>query len=185
MPLLVAIVLAAGVAGCSTAAASFSPTGPCTVDGREPGAYPTLEALVPKHFDGRSPTTLDSGRNCTAENLGTLTGHNVTELRFAGATWQDTDSNGITLAVFQAPGLDPSWIGEWYEASARAGQQTTGFTPTRPTIDGRQAYRLDLLNDETPQTVIVWPSADGSVTQVVLAAGESEARIQLAIHEFP
>src|SRR4029450_10729414 len=35
------------VAACGSGqAASFDPTGPCTTDGRAPGAYPDLEALV-------------------------------------------------------------------------------------------------------------------------------------------
>ena len=178
-------VLAVLVAGCSTASAAFSPTGPCLVDGRQPGAYPALEALVPRQYDGRPPAKLDSGRNCTPANLGTLVDHGVTQLRFAGATWQDSDTQAITLAVFQAPGLDPAWIGEWYEASARQGKLTQGFAPSRPIIDGRQGYRLDLMNNEIPQTVIAWPSASGGVTQVVLAAGESEDRIQAAIRAFP
>src|SRR5829696_7976741 len=44
---------------------SFDPTGDCTTDGRAPGAYPELEALVPTRYQGVPPGTLDSGRNCT------------------------------------------------------------------------------------------------------------------------
>ena len=37
---------------------------------RSPGAYPDLEALVPKLYHGAPPETLDSGRNCTPASLG-------------------------------------------------------------------------------------------------------------------
>src|SRR5262245_38022243 len=80
-------------------AASFDPDGPCTGDGRMPGAYPSLEALVPRDVGGSAPTTVDSGRNCTDRALGSLAGHGVDELRFAGATWETGTSSGVTLAV--------------------------------------------------------------------------------------
>ena len=62
---------------------SFDPTGDCTTDGRAPGAYPDLEALVPTKFMNAAPGTLDSGRNCTATNLGSLAqaGHQGGPLR--------------------------------------------------------------------------------------------------------
>ena len=46
-----------------------------------------LEALIPSTFEGRGPETLDSGRNCTAENLGVLADAGITEVRYAGGAW--------------------------------------------------------------------------------------------------
>ena len=155
------------------------------------GAYPDLEALVPGALSGRLPTSLDSGRNCSTANLGTLAGRGVREVRFAGAVWTDRPQSGVTLAVFRAPGLLADWMGEWYEASARAGRVTGGIRVTKLTVAGRQANRLDLVNGESTQVVITWPaapgtaSAAGSVVNVVIAADEPEARIQEAIAAFP
>jgi hypothetical protein len=131
--LLVLILLLGLVAGaCSSApAATFSAAGPCLADGRAPGAYPNLEALIPKALDGRAPDHLDSGRNCSAANLGTLASHGVTQVMFAGGAWTDSATQGVTLAVFTAPGLQAAWLGEWYEASARAAKDTQNFVPTR------------------------------------------------------
>src|SRR6476620_3644704 len=97
--LLVALVAAA----CSSA--TFDPSGPCTTDGRAAGAYPDLEALVPRTLDGRPPDTLDSGRNCSAAALSTLGGHGVKELKFAGSTWSSGPDAGTSIAVFSAPKL--------------------------------------------------------------------------------
>ena len=69
-----ALVLALVLAACGTATpvASFDPASACTTDGRMPGAYPELEALLPAAYEGKAPATVDSGRNCTPAALGTL-----------------------------------------------------------------------------------------------------------------
>ena len=73
------------VACAGGAAASFDPTGPCKADGSAPGAYPALEALIPTTYRRRArPRPLDSGRNCTPENLGSLAAPGITEVDFAG-----------------------------------------------------------------------------------------------------
>jgi hypothetical protein len=181
------LALAAALAGCSAAApasTSFDPAAPCTTDTRLPGAYPQLEALVPTQLFGKPPTTLDSGRNCTRTNLGTLADHGLTEVRFAGGLWDRSPTSGVTLAVFQGDGLSAEMMGEWYEASARLSSKTAGLKPSRPVIDGRQGYRLDLLASEVPQTVVCWPSADGRTVQVVIGAGVPESDIQAGIGAF-
>ncbi len=171
--------------GCTVSASpSFDPSAPCTADARVAGAYPALEALVPKTLGGRPPTRLDSGRNCTATNLGTLVGRGFREVRFAGGVWEKGSTSGVTLAVFETAGLTAANIGEWYEASARQARRTGRIEPSRPILDGRQAFRLDLVNDDSPQTVIAWPSPDGRVVRVVIAAGVGEPEIQAAIAAF-
>ena len=114
-----------------------------------------------------------------------LAKHGIREVRFAGGRWDRSRTSGLTLAVFAGEGLTAERLGEWYEASARATNKTAGLRPSRPTIDGRQGYRLDLLASEVPQTVICWPSADGTLVQVVLAAGVPEADISAGIAAFP
>jgi hypothetical protein len=174
-------------AGCGSGSpyTSFDPSTACTTDGRFPGAYPSLEARLPPWFDGRGPNTRDSGRNCTATELGTLTGHEIHEIRYAGATWELGSGSGVTLAVFMGSGLTAEWLGEWYEAGARAARNTRNISPSRPTIGGRPAYRLDTVNGDSSQTVITWDAPAGDAVNVVLAADVPESRIQEATASFP
>ena len=189
--MLLAIIALVSWACGSAESASFDPTGPCLTDGRAARAYLDLEDVVPKAIAGRPPASLDSGRNCTALNLGTLAGHGVAEVRFAGGVWVDAAQSGITLAVFRAPGLQAAWMGEWYESSARAARRTGSIAVSQPVVNGRAGNRLDLQNGDSVQTVITWPAAPGSpsalgnVVNVVIAADEPESRIQEAIAAFP
>jgi hypothetical protein len=180
---LLAVLAVAGCAGATYT--SFDPRSACTSDGRFPGAYPDLEARLPARFDGRGPDTRDSGRNCTAAELGTLAGHGVAEVRYAGATWELGDESGVTLAIFAGSGLTAEWLGEWYEAGARAARRTRNISPSRPTVGGRPAYRLDTVNDDSRQTVITWDAPAGDGVYVVIAADVSEAAIQEALAALP
>ena len=110
------------VAGCT--GETFDPSGPCTTDGRAAGAYPELEALVPRLFEGRAPDRIDSGRNCSPEALATLKDHGVNELRFAGATWDLGSGGGVTIAVFESATLEADWVAEFYEVGARNARKT-------------------------------------------------------------
>jgi hypothetical protein len=181
---LLGLVAAAGC-GSGSPYTSFDPSTACTTDGRFPGAYPSLEARLPPMFDGRGPNTRDSGRNCTAAELGSLTGHGIHEIRYAGATWELGSGSGVTLAIFTGSGLTAEWLGEWYEASARAARNTRNISPSRPTIGGRPAYRLDTVNGDSIQTVITWDAPTGGAVYVVLAADVPESRIQEATATFP
>ncbi len=86
--------------------ASFDPTGACTADGSAPGAYPELEARIPKTFHDAAPGSLDSGRNCSPEAMGSLTAAGIEELRFGGGTWSFGAERTAAMAVFTAPGPD-------------------------------------------------------------------------------
>lgn len=164
--------------------ASFDAAAPCTIDQRLAGAYPPLEAELPTQLFGVAPTAVDSGRNCTTKNLGSLVDHGVTELRFAGARWDRSARSGVTTVLFTADGLTAEWIGEWYEASARLSSKTAALQPSRPMVDGLQGYRLDLLASESPQAVIAWPGAEPGTVRVVIGAGVPEADVQAAIAAF-
>ena len=164
-----ALMLSLVLAGCGS---SFDPTGPCTADGSAPGAYPELEATVPKLFAGSGPSGVDSGRACTSTGLGTLATHGVKELRFAGATWTTGTDSGLSLALFTtADGttLDPAWLAEFYEAGARQGKNVQSVDsvayPVSPSVTGS---RLDVLNGESYQSVVVW-ERDGRVAVAVIA----------------
>ena len=86
------------LAGCSGSGSSFDPAASCTADGRFSGAYPALEQRLPSTFESTQPSRVDSGRNCTTENLGSLAGHGVSEVQFAFL------KNGTAeIAFFQLP----------------------------------------------------------------------------------
>jgi hypothetical protein len=182
--ILLGVLVAAGC-GTGTSYSSFDPGTACTTDGRFPGAYPSLEARLPSRFDGRAPDTRDSGRNCTPAELGTLAGHGVHDVRYAGATWDLGASSGVTLALFTGTGLTAEWLGEWYEAGARAARNTRNISPSRPTIAERTAYRLDTVNGDSSQTVVTWDAPASNGVYAVVAADVPESRIQEAIAAFP
>jgi hypothetical protein len=154
---LALVALLAILAGCG---AKFDPTGPCTADGSAPGAYPELESAVPGTFRGAAAKDLDSGRACTAAGLGSLAGHGITEMRFAGGTWSTGTDSGLSLAVFVAPtgpALTREWVAEFYESGARAGKNVTSVETTDYAVDGAvTGRRIDVLNGESYQSVVVW-----------------------------
>jgi hypothetical protein len=40
---------------------------------------------------------------------------------------------------------------------------------------------MNLLNGDSHQAILVWPSADGTVVQVVIAADVDESKVQAAV----
>jgi hypothetical protein len=180
LALAVALLLAA----CGGAAASFDPTGECTVDGAAPGAYPELEARVPATYEGRPPDGLDSGRNCTTENLGSLATSGITEVRFAGGTWDFGGNRAAALVVFTAPGLTADAVADFYAASARAANRTKVTGESTPTMAGAAVRRLDSTTGERIQTVVVWPAADPDTVNVVITNDLPDPKIEAAVAAF-
>lgn len=168
--------LLAGVAAIalilSACSGRFDPSGPCTSDGTSPGAYPDLESIVPKTFRSAAPGHLDSGRTCSTDGLATLKGHGVDELRFAGGTWETGTDSGLSLATFRSQGntaLSPDWVTEFYETSARSGKNVDSVdTSTYPVTTGLAGKRIDVLNGESYQTVVVW-QRDGRIEVALIA----------------
>jgi hypothetical protein len=181
----IALAVALLAAACSAGPApSFDPTGACSVDGRAPGAYPELEALIPKVYQGVSPGTLDSGRNCTVTNLGSLASLGISEVRFAGATWSFGAERAAVLAVFQAKGLTADGLAAFYSESAQDAARTQVVGTSAPMISGRQGRRLDTQTSERVQTVVVWPAGVPDRVNVVITNDLPDARIQDAIDAF-
>jgi hypothetical protein len=178
------IVLAAVLTGCAgEVAASFEPNGPCTADGAAPRAYPELEALIPSIYHETAPERLDSGRNCTPENLGSLAAAGITEVKFAGGTWTFGEA-AVVLAVFTAPGLTADRLADYFANSAAQASRTEIVGQSSPTIAGRQGRRLDTKTGDRQQSVIVWPSAETDRVDVVITHDLPEDRIQEAIAAF-
>jgi hypothetical protein len=184
---LVAII--AVVLGCGAQpAASFDPTGACSTDasseGRAAGAYPDLEGRVPARYEGRGPDRLDSGRHCSAANLGTLAEAGIDEVRFAGGTWDFGGNRAAALVVFEAPGLTADQVARFYAASARAANRTEVTAESTPTLAGRAGHRLDTMTGDRTQTVVTWPAADPGVVNVVITNDLPDPKIQAAVDAF-
>ena len=166
LALSLAVVVA--LAGCSGVEASFDPTGVCTADGSAPGAYPELEALIPTSYEGKAPDRLDSGRNCTPENLANLKAAGIDEVRFAGGTWGFGAERAAALVVFTAPGLTADEMADFYSTSALAASRTTVTGESTPTLADRPGHRIDTTTGERTQTVVVWPAATADRVNVVI-----------------
>jgi len=177
--LIAALLATVVVAGC--AADRFDASAPCTGDDRLPGAYPSLEAIVPKSLNGAPPSRVDSGRSCSPGALGTLAEHGVTEMHFAGSTWDRGSNSGTTIAVFEAPDLTAEWVHEFYGNSAGAARRTEAIETSNLEVAGRPAFRVDALNGESYQTVIDWQ--DGERVRVVLVASFIRLVSSKAEHE--
>jgi len=185
VPATILVLVLAACGGTGAPAVSFDPTGPCTSDGQRPGSYPELEALLPADVEGTAPISVDSGRTCTAEALGTLSDAGITELRFAGATWETGGSSGWTLAAFTAEGLTPAVMRDFYETGARTARRAEKVAISDTTVAGTPARRLDvLMSDGTGQTVVSWqPTADGPVW-VLLAADVGDTKVAELLEAF-
>ena len=165
--------------------ASFDPSVPCSQhgeEGQQSGAYPELEAVVPKDYAGQPPSRVDSGRTCSPDGLGTLAGHGITELRFAGSTWSTGSESGVTLATFSSvngPDLEAAWLAEFYDASARSGKNVQSLDAYDSDIDGATGRRIDVLNNESYQSVVVWEQ-DARVVVAVVADSIREVQTKEA-----
>jgi hypothetical protein len=142
---------------------------------RAPGTLPELEALLPRGMVERSPDLVDSGWSCEAETLATYAAHGVSQLLFAGATWNQGQSDGTVVAILVTrdpdPPLEAGWVEEFYETGARRSTKTENIEVTRPNMAGAgTVYRLETLNDLSLQTVVIW--ADAPYVHVVIVATE-------------
>jgi hypothetical protein len=182
LSLAVLLALALALGACAAGpAASFDPTGECVADGSAPGAYPELEALIPATFEGQAPETLDSGRNCTLENLGSLAEMGIDEVRFAGGTWGFGGRRAAALVVFTAPGLTAESIAVFYNNSAAAAPRTTVTATSDPTLAGRPGFRIDTETGERLQTVLVWPSEVSDRVHVVISTDLPDPKLLAAV----
>ncbi|HLO36648.1 MAG TPA: hypothetical protein VK194_11215 [Candidatus Deferrimicrobium sp.] len=140
--------------------------------------------MVPGMYRGEPPKTLDSGRNCTAANLGALASQGISEVRFAGGTWTFGAERALVLAVFRAKGLKAESMDAFYGQSAAAASRTQITGRSTPAIAGRQGIRLDTTTSGRTQTVIVWPAVATDTVNVVISNDLPDARIQDAIDAF-
>lgn len=183
LALLVGALVA--LAGCTQGPIpAFDPAGPCTSDGAAAGAYPELEALIPATYEGRAPETLDSGRHCTADHLGTLAAAGFAEVRFAGGTWDFGGDRAAALVVFRADGLTAEDVARFYATSASQATRTRITGETRPTLAGRPGHRIDTKTGDRLQTVVIWPAAEPDTVNVVITNDLPDPKIDAAVDAY-
>ena len=182
----VALVFSLVLGACSGGGAppSFDVAAGCPAEGRAAGAYPDLEARIPGAYEGRGPDRLDSGRHCASTSLGSLAAAGFDEVRFAGGTWDLGGYRAAALVVFEAPDLTADRVAEFYATSARAANRTQVTGEATPEVAGRSGHRLDTRTADRLQTVVVWPSADPGVVNVVITNDLPDPKIQAAIDAF-
>ena len=187
--MVVVLAIAALIAGCvndATALASFDPSTPCNgVDSQAmKGAYPDLEALLPTSLVGVVPTSLVSGRLCSANTLGTLYGRGIHETHFASAIWNRGGGSGIQMTIMEADGLTVANALESYNSGAANAPKVHSMTTSTITINGQAGMRLDIENDDYAQEVVVWPSGIAGRVRVVIASDIHEPDLQVALSTF-
>jgi hypothetical protein len=181
--LAVAVVLAA--CGSSIPVVSFDPSSACTSDGRQPGAYPELEAMLPATYQGKAPDNVDSGRNCTPASLGTLADAGIEGVQFAGATWNLGGSTGLTVAVFDGAGLDADAMRAFYEQSASTDRHTEKLSSSDIDVGGAPGRRLDVLvSNGAGHTIVAWPADRPDTVYVLLASDLGDAAVIEALGEL-
>lgn len=185
VPLLVLLAtLVVGSCAAPAPSPAFDPSAPCTTDGRRAGAYPELEAVLPPALEGVAPSTVDSGRSCTSEALGSLYEHGIRELRFAGATWDRGSEQGVTYAVFEAAGLDPAALIEFYETGARATGRAEALRVGPWEVAGEAGVRLDTIHRSVGQTIVAWSADEPGRVRVVLVSATGEAELRRILEEL-
>lgn len=190
LTLAVAGLLVAACAG-PPAPSSFDPATPCGGADQQmmKGAYPDLEARIPLEVAGQAADSRDSGRFCSKATLGTLWDAGIHETQFGGGIWAfdpggGTSLPGMQLSVFRAPGLTAQLMADEYRTGAAATSRVTIVSSTSEQMNGRPGFRINFLNGDSHQAILVWPSADGAVVQVVIAADVDESKVQAAVAAF-
>ncbi|MGH2465607.1 MAG: hypothetical protein ACRDGI_09105 [Candidatus Limnocylindrales bacterium] len=182
---LLGMVLAACVDD-ATAVGSFDPSTPCNGADSQvmKAAYPDLEGLLPTSLAGVAPTSLVSGRLCSANTLGTLYGRGIHEDHFASAVWNRGGGSGIQMTVMDAAGLTVANVLESYSSGAANAPKVHSLVTASITVNGLAGMRVDIENDDYAQDVIVWPGDAPGRIRVVITSNIHEADLMVALADF-
>ncbi len=182
--------MAAGlVAGCMSdpdAPASFDPSAACNGADSQvmAGSYPELEVLLPTSLAGVKPTSLVSGRLCSANTLGTLYDDGIRESHFGSAVWDRGGGSGIQMTVMEAAGLTVANAIKSYDNGAANAPKVHALTTTNVTVNGLAGMRLDIENDDFQQEVVIWPTGTAGRLRVLIASNIHEPDLQAALATF-
>ncbi len=187
--LCLALGLAVSLAACvddATPVGSFDPSQPCNGADSQVmvGAYPDLEAALPTSLAGVAPTSLVSGRLCSANTLGTLYALGIHETQFASEVWNRGGGSGIQLTLMSAGGLTVANVLESYTSGAANAPKVHSLKTTNVTVNGLAGMRDDIENDDYAQDVVVWPGAAAGQVRVVITSNIHEPDLQAALAVF-
>ncbi len=185
--LLVLAFLPLLLAACAVGASpSYDPAAPCAGADEQRAAdfYPDLEAALPSALDGAPPKLRDSGRYCSPATLGTLSTAGLSEVHFAGASWETGDGRGVSAVVYRAPGLTTDLLADAFTAAAAKATAVSQIKTDQLTIAGRRAVRIRVNNQDHLQTVVFWPAEAADTVNAVLAAESDDAHLQQLINAF-
>lgn len=183
--LLLTLLLAACVDD-ATRVGSFDPSTPCNGADSQvmKAAYPDLEAALPTSLAGVAPTSLVSGRLCSAQTLGTLYGRGIHETHFASAVWNRGGGSGLQLTVMSAGGLTVANVLESYTSGAANAPKVHSLKTSNVTVNGLAGMRDDIENDDYAQDVVVWPGGGPGLIRVVITSNVHEPDLQAALAAF-
>ena len=194
IPRHILAVLTAGLvlAACTSStpaqstAPSFNPAAACAGADvqRARGAYPELETALPPTLAAVTPTTRESGRYCARATLGTLLDAGISEAHFGAATWDHGGGKAISLVLFEASGLTAPTLFESYQSAAAATAKVHDIRTEPLTLNGAPGHRMDLLNGESFQAILVWPGDRPGRVRVVISADLTNDVIQAAVDAF-
>ena len=166
---VLAVALALTLVACSGAAGRRRSTRP----GRaRPTAVPpaptrTSRRSCPKTYRGDAPETLDSGRNCTADEPRLARDAGITEVRFAGGTWTFGAERAAGPGGLPDHGPRRRRPGRVLHRRARRAAARTEITGAVGSRDRRPAGSTGSTRRPASgvQTVVVWPAAAEDVGQ--------------------
>jgi hypothetical protein len=140
-----------------------------------------MEALLPSTIDGAAPSTLDSGRYCSAKALGLLADAGFEEVSFAGATWPAEATSGIAVVVYRAPGLTLDAMADTFARGADDARSVNQVHTQAIEVVGRPAVRIDAAMRDETQTVYLWPAASPDIINVIIGSGVEQAQLDAAL----
>ena len=146
---------------------------------------PSSRPCCPRRTTGRRPTRVDSGRNCTAEALGTLADDGITGVEFAGATWEPSGTiRASRRPCSRARASSPKELFTFYRESGGTDRHTEKMSTSDVTVAGQERpparhprdrrHRPDGrgLAADQPDTVFVLLAADVGDAAVPDALGQ-------------
>jgi hypothetical protein len=169
--LLAALLLVAACGGIAPSTARAA----CP-DEQGAGLDAELEALLPDELNGVPPASVESGRFCSADALGSLIPAGIPELRFAGATWPD-DARGVSLVLYRAPNLDLDRMADAFAEGAGVARRISNVTAIETTFAGSRAIRVNAVATDRALNVLLWSPRPPDLIGGVLASGLPEERI--------
>ena len=186
LAIVLAVALLAGCVSDPEAPASFNPSAACNGADSQvmAGAYPELEGLLPTSLSGVAPTSVVSGRLCSAKTLGTLYTAGIRETHFGSAVWDHGDGSGIQMTIMEATGLTVANALESYDNGAASAPKVHLLTAQDVTVNGIAGQQLNIENDDFQQKVVIWPTGTPGRLHVLIASNTLAADLQVALDAF-